>query len=348
MSLILSAQNNSLLAGRTGYLLYILSRDKHSQKKWDIIEDILANIGQNINPSYGVGITGVLNTFNLLVKKNVIDGEHFEEVFDLFNPYLDSSCSIYIQQGSTDFLFGACGIIYYFLCNPSVSSLTINKHIYQLLSSPNIYKEIGFEPNRNFEHINMGIPHGIVGTGLVLLRALYDSRVIHKEMIRGALQKTENFILSTLNQNKNCLFPIKIEKNSLQKINSETLSWSYGDLGILLFLMEFAIFENDQIKLENYRKLVDLTLSRFLNQKKSDSGLRHGTAGFIILLNHLARIHPDHLIKEFYNMQLKAFYEDIPTVRSKYENFEGLLGARAVYYESKTQVPIDIFSLFLM
>lgn len=348
MSLILSAQNNSLLAGKAGNLLFTISNDKNSKKKWTIIEDILTNIGQNINPTYGIGVTGILSTFNLLIKQKIVEGDQFEEVFNLFDSYLDNSCSIYIQQGNTDFLFGASGLIYYFLANPFVSSQTINTHILHLLSNPDVYKEIGFEPNRHFEQINLGIAHGITGTGLVLIRALHDPRVAYKELIRDTIKKIENFILSNLNHYENSFFPIKIDKNTRQKINSETLSWSYGDLGIILFLMEWAIFENDQIKIKTYIQLLHFTLPRLANQEKSDMGLRHGTSGLLLLLNRLLILYPDSKIKDIYTMELTLFTRDIPKDNSTHENFEGLLGAKAIYNESKTETPIGISDLFLM
>lgn len=348
---MLSANNNTLLAGKIGESLYYFSQGD-DEKGFSFLEQVLNSLDKDISASFGTGLTGVGMVMNLLVENDVIGYDELEIFFEFINQYLDKQCTIYIDAGYTDYLFGVSGMIQYFLVNKKIQSEIVNRHIQHLLNSPTINPLLGFESNRHFCHINFGIAHGISGTGLVLLNALADKRLSdeNRDNIIQVLSLIEKYVLQYLEEDNEILFPIKVFKETGEILHSEALSWSYGDLGTLLFLIQLAIYNQDTSKKEMYTKLIINTFKRIESSYVSleeNLGIRHGMAGHILLLDELFSIVNDDYLESVKSNQVKIFSELTKSRELKERIFERDLGAKAILNELTNSSPIGMAKLFI-
>ena len=349
--IVLTADNNTLLAGKIGESLFYFSQGDN-EKGFSFLEQVLNSLDKNISASFGTGLTGAGMAMSILIDNEVIDYKELVPFFDFINQYLDKQCTIYIDEGYTDYLFGASGIIQYFLLNKRTDKAVINKHIQHLLNSSSINPLLGFESNRHFPHINFGIAHGISGTGLVLLNALADQRICdeNRSSIIRSLSLIEKYVLRYIEENNEILFPIKVFKEDNEILRSEALSWSYGDLGTLLFLIKLAIYNQDTSKREAYTKLIIKTYKRIEDSyipSEQNLGIRHGMAGHVLLLNEICSIVHDDYLESVKLLQIKTFSELTKNRELTERVFERDLGAKAILNELTNSSPVGISNMFI-
>lgn len=352
---IAKTKDNSLLGGRVGICLYLLShQDIDKTEIVEILSEIICSLDGDITPSFGLGIAGICQLCLIAIDNNVIDREEIEETLAILNSYLFKQFKILTYEGHTDYLFGSSGILNYFITNKEITSSEINICLDELLGSKNIDINFGFEANRHFPHINFGLAHGITGTGLVLLKVVLDNRVVNKKRIETVLFQLEAYIISFLDEQcELSLFPIKVFKKSGEILHSDALSWTYGDLGTVLFLLEVSKYQNDIIKFSNYCRLLDVILVKMEKCNVVETaklGIRHGLAGRVLLLERLNEILPDNKhLKKVKEMQTDLFISLSKNMEIEEYIFERDLSAKTVMNRLTVgNKSFKIASLFLL
>ncbi len=304
-----SANNNSLLSGKLGVVLYYHNLYKANKKEEDantainILQEILTDLGNNktslIGTSYSSGTAGLAYIMQLLQKDGLIEFEidlQLESIDQtLFNKALQQ-----IETHEIDFLHGAMGIIFYFvqrLPNEKIENY-LNLLITALCKTAIIENEgIWFKnyvKNKDeLQQINFSLSHGL--SGFLLLLILVAERGICRDIIKEMVKKGVEFMLLfkrdiDIEKEEYTQYPSTIQANNTSVLfYTNRLAWCYGDLNIAYLLIEAgALLANEHwIKMGNILGTTTCMCKTLQHIGATDSHVCHGTAGLAQLYKKL-------------------------------------------------------------
>ncbi|RQO69845.1 hypothetical protein DBR43_17480 [Pedobacter sp. KBW06] len=343
-------EDDSLLGGGMGYSLYhaalaeIRDDEQYPERAFQQIEKTFQRLSAGTSSldgiAMGTGLTGFAAVISYFCEQGFLDESVKEELTGI-EEIMFKGAMLQLEKGHTDFLFGASGPLSYFLDEKANERNTvyINKLIEAMIHYGRKNSTSGLllpEPNRFFSHINLGIAHGLSGTGLVLAKAAADARVDQQGPVSEMLHHILGYQLQQRTTKGDAIFPIKVDKQSGKPEFSANQSWSYGDLGILLFIYTLSnLFDDAQIRNTADLLTEEIMANRFTHEMIPENpGMRHGFSGKIMLIGKLAAISGNQKYKTLYKNQYSLFQSmmnnyDLDLGASSL-NFEGLVGARLV------------------
>lgn len=317
--------NISLFGGVTGVIYYCFSSKNESlkDKGYDLLNNLLANILDNkvSRYPYANGICGVLYLLNYLKEFDHLDDDIEGFVSPIEEHIVKNIIGRDYSIDNKDFLYGVLGYLHYF------ASKSINKVNEDILSqliddlsrnsiredekmyvTNNFYnkEKITFSSDstkriEDVQAINLGLAHGNLALGLILLNIL--GKYPNISTAQSMIIELANIYIESFNRDNintsNTLFPnLKIE-NQKTIYNSMPLSWCYGDLSIALFL--YRVYQETAI--EKYKDISLLTLNHHISKNSIgtqdiDLYYCHGYTGAVAQYESLYELIKEEKLKD--------------------------------------------------
>jgi hypothetical protein len=249
--------NNSkigLLSGKMGYALLQLyfgfCKQDNSYKECGIrnIENVFNVINANslYSPSFVEGFAGIGWGIEHSISQQWlnIDSNMLLEDVDLL---LAQFLNLEMQKGNHDFLYGASGIVLYFIarCKKNVAlTHVLTKYITQISNTSEKHSKtcmkwkFAIDYQQQNKVYNISLSHGMSSI-VVILSKLYKLKGMDQKTIKNLLQGCVNYILEQeIDKNKYGSFFPNFAIESMEHIYGSRLAWCYGDLGIAMALWQ--------------------------------------------------------------------------------------------------------------
>lgn len=260
-----------LVEGNTGILLchacfyLVFQEDKYLDTCQNILSSVLSCRVRNY--SLGYGLTGLTWTMKQLEKLGLID---LSEYLAPSEHILKKKCEQMILSGNLDYFSGAAGILNYFSGVKEYDE-EIN-HLFDLYidkiksaSDFSVFKRENSNPHSSC--INLGVPHGIMGAILLLLK-LHRYRDVHQIRVSVICNLFEKLFESRNPEGSKAILPSYTGKTNT------TLAWCYGDLPFLYGLIK-ARDEGIKDYSEEIEYMIERTCKR-RDSMKDNLSLCHG------------------------------------------------------------------------
>lgn len=326
---------SGLINGRSGLILlyaqlYDFSgKELYLKKFYEEVDLMIEAPCDNFSLGYGIAsfawIMHLVEDFNL-----------FSDIFSWFaniDTLLESTYFKCLEDSNTDYFEGALGILFYFLERKNYPKHRIEKYIKSFCDYLNIRKtkedwmQQEFEPSKNlsYEAINLGVPHGLTGVLLLLLKIKekgYDNIDL---IISDVLELILQFELHN-KEHGYPHFPMSYRPQEPQNIS--TIGWCYGDL-----MIGYASYKAGILLQE--KKYTDYGLNILLESTSRDSHFKdklvicHGYPSLAHIYRHI-----------YFETQNKIFWDrstywrkkSVSLFRSRYENY--LESSKDEYFEN--------------
>ncbi|WP_418502321.1 lanthionine synthetase C family protein [Flagellimonas sp.] len=308
-----------VIAGISGLALFqyyyskYLDVDEHGDFGSKMLSYSIEKINSGYStPTFSSGIAGLGWTIQHLDNRDFIDVD-CDNLLSHFDQYLYDHMISDFSNGNYDFLHGALGYGFYFLCRYRSTEDIDLKNRYQsyLLESVTSLKNLSISKEgiikwesildieKRNKGFNLSLSHGISSI-LNYLSRIYEIGIERKET-RRLIQGGINFILSFENKNarKTALFPSWIENNKALEYNGR-VAWCYGDLGIGISLLRAATSIADrQLQLDTLEILYHTTTRKLPSQTLvNDAGICHGSYGNALIYHRLFQESKNNLFKK--------------------------------------------------
>ncbi len=274
-----------LLDGKAGmayyfYQKYLLNTNNEDyDKATQLIHEALAfyidTDLEHLDCSFAEGISGLGFILSIMEKSTFLQLD-LEKTLLNVDEFLFQKTLLEISDGNWDFLYGAMGIIHYFierLPHPKFEHyLTlITKQLFEFgIGTQEGLRKINFlNPPSMESYINLSLSHGLCGVFLTLIK-IYKAG-IQKENIQEILTHGITYLLTykkdiDIDAGDISFYPFFIHKETGAPKYGRLLGWCYGDLNQTLLLYRF--YEITQNKY--YKSLADLIGTYSLVRKNSD------------------------------------------------------------------------------
>lgn len=290
----------SLFSGKAGIVLfysyiYKFSKDeKYLSKVNQIIDEIFFSIEQNeITTSIDHGITGIGWLLQHLIRIGVLE-DVYDDILNDIDELLFESFSKDVSLFRYDYLTGLIGKGHYYLERYEFDKCHFNgveKVLNEILKLKDLDSPIWQDyyaiqkSNVNQKIYNLGLAHGNPSI-LYFLSKVYSFKkdnvllkIIKKNaywLINQEVKKPEgeylpNYLIDNLP------FP-----SSYKGLN---LAWCYGDLGMLIALLQCGIIIDDEYIIEHCVKRALYISEKIPENMPHDAGLCHGLAGISQIFN---------------------------------------------------------------
>ncbi len=253
------------------YLAY--KDEKFMDSCYSLIENLLAK--HKVDYSLGYGLTGLAWTVNLFNVNGLLEADA-ETWLKNVDCLLEEKCLHLIQKRNFDYFSGSLGLLNYFLCRQQNSLLEkVNRLVNSFLNEIKeiseeglfSYKETLTPGGTTVQLLNLGVPHGVTGIILFLLKLKKTGRDVDY-ILHPLLEKLWSFQNIDSKPYQFSSFMGDIERGS-------HLAWCYGDLPIL-YLFEIITREDSY---EKYRKGLDYLYKKTIvrtDYHKDNLTLCHG------------------------------------------------------------------------
>lgn len=274
-------QTSGLVNGPYGdWLLKTYTTRNTSRTEWNhLIEEIYTvtiafNQARYFDYSLGYGLTGFLWTLKIL---GVINPD-VNKIVDLETllPLIESECLRMIRARNYDLFQGAYGLMMYLIETQCLSGQIYDGYVHSL--QENLDDSGQLIPsstalgrhNTPFRGVNLGIPHGVAGCILMLLR-LYE--VQPREHCQKIIKEAVDFLLRKARKSgsDDIRFPYSDHGDS----EFPPLAWCYGDLCSGYTLLKAGVVIHDSITIAEGIRILDATLER-TDFVKGDLSMCHG------------------------------------------------------------------------
>lgn len=309
--------DENTLSGDVGLILYHFTvyeawgRFSDMEKGAALLEQAFLKIHNRQVSSFAAsmakGLTGLLYVAGYLNKKRLA-GMGKEKEIRAMNKYLFDEAQYLIRCDSNEYLYGSCGIVYYFIS--LLPDRKAEKYIYTLLDQIQeraVQDESFFWIKNSLlldkDEINFSLSHGQSAFLLVLLEALENGIDVDRNYI--AITKGINQILHArqemdIQSEKLSIFPEALNHQTREIRYTNRLAWNCGDLNEALLLYRAAgTFDN-----ENYTKIADIVGTSSLMRTTQETTLcvnsrfYHGTSGLAQFYRTLYGLRP---LAAYYN-----------------------------------------------
>jgi hypothetical protein len=230
-----------VVEGFSGLILAVLELYEKTKDDslLDYLNELLDTYDEKINiHDFGYGSVGFLWILDIINKKGFIDNTN--DYYNYLEPVLIYEFKKKIYANNVDYFDGAVGILFYFLSKDNADLKILQSlvdqfvnRILKTIKEDGWYKYELYKPTGKLRKvINYGVPHGITGIVLILLKIKeknyrIDDNLI-KEMvnylIKGELIHFVEFKTVTH------YFPTQLIFNDSNKFSISGLAWCYGDL----------------------------------------------------------------------------------------------------------------------
>lgn len=316
-----TTQDNSILAGRMGkmlYYFYLYNHNKdenYSQKATNLLEEVIDALKtKDKNSSYisslGSGMSGFGLILIALKNDGILDAD-IDNILSSMDSIIYNGALRNIRENNTDFLFGASGSLHYFSKRIEANSHNVNEMVTKLvleLYNTTIkdihgirFKNDLINSSNGSKDINLGIAHGQCGILLVLLN-IYNSGIgknIIKELIEGGIKYLLSLKTSVeFDKSKYSFFPMTFDesftcfsKENYKKYNGR-MGWCYGDLNQALLLQRASNIFNNKEWMDLSDEIISSSILRTsideTDNKDKETHFCHGTAGIIQFFKRLS------------------------------------------------------------
>lgn len=274
-------QTSGLVNGPYGdWLLKTYTTSNSSWTEWNhLIEEIdtvtiAFNQARYFDYSLGYGLTGFLWTLKQLglvnpeVKK-IVDQE-------TLLPVIESECLRMIRARNYDLFQGAYGLMMYLIETQCLSGRIYDEYVKSLQGNLDDSGQLIPSStalgrhNTPFRGVNLGIPHGVAGCILMLLR-LYE--VQPKAYCQKIIKEAVDFLLRKARKSgsDDVRFPYSDHPDS----EFPPLAWCYGDLCSGYTLLKAGMVIQDSTTIAEGIRILDATLDR-TDFVKGDLSMCHG------------------------------------------------------------------------
>lgn len=294
-----SCERNGLMGGKIGiaYYLYhsflINGFERSRIQARELLQEVVNSLPdqwEEIEPSFAEGLAGIAYVLHCLQASD-FSPVYPEAKLQGVDRYLFEVAMEQIEGGEIDFLYGASGILHYFLEKSHQSPIEDYLHsmVQKMADHALIYPDTSYlypniYSNKGSQYLDFGLSHGVCGVLLVLLQA--QEKGIQKELIEPLVSGGLNLMIDfrghvSTEENLYSFFPFFLDKESSKPYFGNRLGWCYGDLNQALLLYRSSqLFQR-----EEYRKLGDLVGTHTLLRKEKESTeiehmhFCHGSAG---------------------------------------------------------------------
>lgn len=288
------SDKNGLFDGEGGKILFMAYYLKYKpQKEYEeklnhLIDGCFEYLNKTKSPypSYCVGLSGIIYLFEHLNRQKLVDMD-IEEAKKYYDPYLYHHMMYSVGKNNFDFLHGATGMAYDFLCRNGKDDniiLYLNNYIdaldrFAVKEDDTIrwpYTDI--KGSEIYSYSNLSLSHGMASIMIVL--ALLIKNGINLEKSKELLTGAVNYALGQkMNPSERGSY---FSSFSLHHSTFKSrLSWCYGDLGIAL-----ALWYASKIFDDNHLEEEALDIFRFNAHRRdlkenniNDTSICHGSAG---------------------------------------------------------------------
>lgn len=291
--------------------------EEYKEKAQLLLKRFIKNFS-NIDYKSGFleGFPGVIWVVNYLKKCNIIEDN---SLLDHLYPHLIQSLEIDLKYNYFESFHGSINKLYFIINSNKFREIQVKSLIDEFIDTlytnriENKERIYWFDPvigeNDEFttdRYINLGIPHGLPGV-LIFLVKLKDMEIQHEKLdilIQG--------ILKTIFDSKNEVvqeshFPSSIDILNLNKnyYSSSRLAYCYGDLGIAYAVLYTSkVLNKPELKKEikstidslKRRLITDSSIDVYEDYFFLDTAFCHGLSGIVYMFNKINELLDD---KEF-------------------------------------------------
>lgn len=223
------------------------------------------------NYSLGYGLAGLAWIVELLKQAELLEcNREWVEKTDML---LAKECQKQIFSGHLDYFSGGAGILNYFLCKKEKEDIVFNL-------ARSYINEISKKYIFQTEDINLGVPHGVMGNILLLIKL--------KELLQLPVDSLISTMVNILWKSRNPIESVSILPYYQNEKRETTLAWCYGDLPLMYSLVKMRAC-NIPFDYPNDLDLFEQTLNR-TDCFRNNNTLCHGSIVVALLYHQIWKI----------------------------------------------------------
>jgi len=333
------------LGGGTLFYLYagkILSNESDFNKGINLLEKLIVNSERLNQGNLSSGLGGVCWLLDICRKDGFIE-QDVNEIFPSIDLKLFNWTFETFKIGNLDYLHGATGTFIYLLHRykeNKIEAHVVEKLMDELLTNFIRTEHGGYFPfYSNLEQkiipdiCNLGLSHGIMS--IIYAIALAGQLGIRKTQATVVLEEIFILMETILNNSiiaKNYQFPFYYDLLKRQPSGGGRIAWCYGDFGNSIAILKAAEFL-DKPALEIFaHDLCSKSLTSTIEQQgMQDSGLCHGLAGAISILDFWHRKTNNNIFLENKKSYLDIYLQGFPHKDVHRYSFDPRTGYAANY-----------------
>ena len=253
----------------SGYFYHLYNDDIYFDQCSSLLE-MLVKKHQN-EFSLGYGLAGLAWGIEQLNRLDLID-ENCKSWMKTADIQLERAYREMILNNDFDYFKGASGILNYFIHKKELVQSTVEmtnlfiEKITELSSDLHFCNGKTKDSQGNFISVlNLGVPHGLSGTILLLLTIKEKLNIDTRDLI---FKLTDRLLGFKQSSEYGCWIPCFVGEG-----RQSTLAWCYGDLPVILLLTKIGNFDNRYEQQLNFLSLKTIQRDDYF---KDDLTLCHG------------------------------------------------------------------------
>lgn len=296
-------EQNSLLLGDAGLLFLLLFCKKHVPIDTELKSHLDKIIVEGLNQCLDIVSTADVNnpigdiqvSSVMLLLSYGGENQSIEEIEDLINELIPMIYRVFFYKLSSknfDLFHGCSGDLVQLLNIEVIDPSIFDYYIDTLISDAQsddagiVWHSVGKSGER---YVNLGVPHGLCGILLILLKLFEKGRLKNVEIIYQVVNSLKNRSVDSAKYG--FFFPGTTSVKG-EDIKSSVLSWCYGDLGAAYaFLLFEKLFGESEFRTEGL-KLTKNAIKRvdWLADNRSPLSICHGLPSIAYLFFKIFKV----------------------------------------------------------